>query len=142
MKKVFKMFMNILDLVIVPLVLIIMHIIYNETSLHKVSTDLKYGAFINVLLYPTWEIALIYGGLLFYFTKINIKNLQKVDKYVSRGTVFATLAVFMYILARVTPSGWLYDYIIRVLRFGSFIISIYVMSCSASIVLALYRNRK
>ena len=140
MTKVFKVFIRILDLVIVPITLVMTHIFYNETSLHKVSTDLKYGALNNMLVYPTWEIALMYGGLLFYFTKINIKNPQKVDKYVARGTVFATLAIFMYIIARITPNGWLYDFIIRVLRFGSFITSIYVMSCSVAIALVLYRN--
>ena len=143
MKKAFNIFMCILDLYIVPLALITAHVIYNETSLHRVSTtDLKYGMFSKVLLVPTWEIAIIYGGLLFYFTKINIKNLQRADKYVSRGSVFIALAVFMHVLARVTPSGWLYDLIIRVLRFGSFIISIYVMSCGVALLVSLYRNRK
>lgn len=143
MMKAFKLFMRVLDLYIVPLALIIAHVVYNETSLHKVSTiDLKYGAFTSMLLFPTWEIALIYGGLLFYFTKINIKNLQRADKYVSRGSVFIALAVFMHLIARITPSGWLYDYIIRVLRFGSFIISIYVMSCGVALLVSLYHDKK
>ncbi len=144
MMKAFKLFVRVLDLYVAPLAIIIAHVIYNETSLHKVSTidDLKYGAFTNMLLFPTWEIALIYGGLLFYFTEINIKNLQRADKYVSRGSVFIVLAIFMYLTARIAPSGWLYDYINRVLRFGSFIISIYVMSCGVALTVALFRNRK
>lgn len=142
MKKAFNIFMRILGLYVVPLTLIIAHVIYNETALHKISTDLKYGAFSNMLLFPTWEIAIIYGGLLFYFTKINIKNLQRADKYVSRGSVFIALAIFMHLLARVAPSGWLYDLIIRFLRFGSFIISIYVMSCGVALLVSLYHDKK
>ena len=129
-------------LFVTPMALSVIHLLYNELLVHSVSleTEVAKNVFSRVLVFDTWVMACIHITVLGYFTVQNLKNLQKPDKYMTRGTVYIVMGALATVLG-IISHGWLLDYVSRVLRFAGFMLALQAQACGVGLVVAVYRKK-